>query len=148
MNNFAERRDADLISKLSKSDMLEFVDEYLAVDSPKRSKVAVHMRGQKFTSEAANDLFKVALDHQVDLPEELKASLKDNPSLTSALESLEAHLKTIEIKPEAAKTLKASIRDLITPPEKAGVTYVDKSWRSTLQLGPAAEPAEHFEVVA
>jgi hypothetical protein len=127
--------------------MLAFLDQYIVAGAPNRSKLTVHMRAAKLTADAAQRLFKVAEEQQVTLPEELKTSLSANPSLKSALESIEAFIKTSEASTEAAAALKKPIQELITPPNREGVQYIDKTWRSTLQVGPAAEPVEAFHVV-
>lgn len=142
-----ERHDADAISKLTKEDMVAFFSTYIAATAPKRSKLAVHMRSQKLTSDAALHIISTARDQGSPLSEDLQAKLQANPTLAQAKGLVDEHLKANSVPEEAASAIRQSVAKFVTPAKRDGVEYVDKSWRTKLEIGPPAEPVEEFHAL-
>jgi len=138
-----KRRDAIAIGKLTKQDLISFYSEYIQASGSKRSKLSVHMRSARLNVDMLESLQATLKEQSIELPEEVQASLKTNPTyeeVTSLFTPILASMSE-----EKKQAVQAAIERLQKPEVKEGVQEIDSSFRDKMQLGPASRPIDEFE---
>ena len=136
--------DIKALEAMQKSDILDLFDQYMKQGAPHRAKLVVRMQSQRMSTESLLAIQAAAKENSVESSPELDAAFATHPTFDAAKKALQDHFTAASVDEKAADAILARLAELQSPALRTGEMAVDKAWRKTLQLGPAAEPVQAY----
>jgi len=144
-------KDANLIEKTTKAEVLAYFREKISPSSSTRAKFSVHLQSQHVSKKTIEQVPTLLADAGVtEISEDLKTLLASTPTpLISEVEkAVAAELEKQQIKSEAKEKVLAAVRDSHTPTnlgDNKKILTNGEEVRKLMQVGPHSTPVDEYK---
>jgi hypothetical protein len=140
-----ESKDAAEIAKLTKDDVLGFMDDYIMPSAPQRAKLSVHMRSQRISADGKEALLAAYGAAGLEPSADLKTLLGSSPTLDDLAAFVAKDLAGQQVASDKTEVVLRAVEAIRRPPAaREGVKLIDdvEAFRASLEVGPTSRPVE------